>query len=60
MCLSPAAYVSAIVYRRLVDRGVDPARAEAVARKVARSYEAQRYARLVARLGDATTSAARL
>lgn len=38
MCLSSDAYIAARVTQRLLDRGVDQARAEAVGRKVARSY----------------------
>jgi hypothetical protein len=42
MCLSADAYVTAVVYERLVKRGVDPARAEGVARKVGRAYRLKR------------------
>lgn len=38
MCISPDAYVAARVTERLLRRGVDPAKAEAVGRKVARRY----------------------
>jgi hypothetical protein len=42
MCLSPDAYVAAVVYERLRSRGVDDARARGVARKVARAYASRR------------------
>ncbi len=38
MCISPDAYVAARVFDRLIRRGVDEKRAEAVAKKVARRY----------------------
>lgn len=38
MCISSDAYVASRVFQRLVARGVDAKRAEAVARKVARRY----------------------
>lgn len=42
VCLSPDAYVEALVLERLVKRGVPRRRAEAVARKVRRSYYLKR------------------
>ncbi len=44
MCLSPDAYVEAIVFERLVKKGVKPRRAAGVARKVRRQYAARRRA----------------
>lgn len=38
MCLDRAAFVGVLTYRRLVSQGVNPDRAEGVARKVARAY----------------------
>lgn len=38
MCLSPDAYVAVQVFRRLVAKGVEPERAEAIARKVKQAY----------------------
>lgn len=42
MCLSPDAYVAAVVYQRLVSRGVPESRARGVARKVQRAYGSKR------------------
>jgi hypothetical protein len=42
MCLSSDAYVAALVEQRLVSRGVDPARAAAVGRKVGDAYALRR------------------
>jgi hypothetical protein len=42
MCLSPDAWVALKVYTRLVERGVDPKRAEGVARKVQARYAQSR------------------
>ena len=39
MCLSPGDYVAVKTAERLIDRGVAPGRAYAVARKIQRSYE---------------------
>jgi hypothetical protein len=44
--LNAKSYVELRVYTRLVERGVDPPRAEGVARKVARRYEQRRQERL--------------
>lgn len=44
MCISPDAHVEARVLQRLLDHGVDPARALAVSRKVRRRYERERIA----------------
>lgn len=46
VCLSPDAYIAARVTQRLLDAGCEPRRAEAVGRKVARSYARAREARL--------------
>jgi hypothetical protein len=42
MCTSPDAYVATRVYERLLERGVDARKAEGIARKVQRSYQARR------------------
>ena len=42
MCLSADAYVSAVVFERLVSRGVSEDRARGVARKVGRAYALKR------------------
>lgn len=42
MCLSHDAYVEARVLQRLLQSGVSPSKARAVARKVRASYEAKR------------------
>lgn len=56
MCLSPDAYVYQVVYARLRTQGVSVKRAEAVARKVQRSYALKR--RESAVLRDATSKSA--
>jgi len=47
VCLDPGAFVEARVLQRLLDRGVRRRRAEAVARKVRRSYDRKRSTRLL-------------
>ena len=42
MCLSPDAYVFALMYERLTAKGVSEQKAKAVAMKVARRYELRR------------------
>lgn len=42
MCLSPDAYVFAVMYERLTKRGVSDAKARGVAMKVARRYSRRR------------------
>lgn len=44
MCISPDAYLAARVFERLHSAGVSEAKAEAVARKVARRAADKRYA----------------
>lgn len=44
MCIDLAAYVEARVFERLTSRGVPPRRAQWVAKKVRRRYEAKRLA----------------
>ena len=46
MTLAVDSYVALRVYTRLVERGVDPIRAEGVARKVQKRYGERRKARL--------------
>jgi hypothetical protein len=48
MCLSPDAYVEAVVYERLRLKGVPDKRARGVARKVRRAYALKRRQRAAA------------
>jgi hypothetical protein len=55
VCLSPDAFVALSVFRRLTAAGVDEAKAEAVAAKVARKYRSKRnhaYRRYLAGIED--------
>lgn len=56
MCISSDVYVATRVYDRLVARGVSPARAEAVAAKVARRYGDRRNLHYLAYLAGVETA----
>lgn len=55
MCISPDAFVAARVTSRLLARGVDPTRAEAVGKKVARRYGDRRNEMYLAYLAGVET-----
>jgi hypothetical protein len=53
VCASSSAFVEAKIVQRLIDKGVKPARARAVGRKVRRAYERQQSERRAAALAGA-------